>query len=127
MRNHLYGAVAGVDYRDAAGRATHVQLDFAFAGDDLARDHLFLLIHAASETDRACAAFDFKFAHLLTMGLCTVTSFVPSGNDASTCTSAIISATPSITSSRDSSVVPWLKNSATVLPSRAPSSIAAER
>ena len=59
------------------------------------------------------------------IGLCTVTSFVPSGNVASTWISGIISGTPSITSSRLSSVAPQLISSCTLLPSRAPSSSAA--
>src|SRR4051794_15049490 len=42
------------------------------------------------------------------IGLCTVTSFVPSGNVASTWTSSTISGTPSITSSRRRMVVPKL-------------------
>ena len=41
-----------------------------------------------------------------TMGLWTVTSFVPSGKVASTCTSGIISGTPSMTSLRVSRVAP---------------------
>ena len=45
-------------------------------------------------------------APLPAMGSCTVTSLVPSGKVASTCTSGISSATPSITSSVVSSVAP---------------------
>ena len=59
------------------------------------------------------------------MGWCTVTSLVPSGKVASTWMSAIISATPSITSARDSTVLPSLISAATDLPSRAPSRMAA--
>ena len=44
--------------------------------------------------------------HIHKIGLCTVTSLVPSGKVASICTSGISSGTPSITSSRLSSVVP---------------------
>src|SRR6218665_3146891 len=60
-----------------------------------------------------------------TMGWCTVTSLLPSGKVASTCMSGIISAMPSITSARLSRVRPVLISSATVLPSRAPSMMAA--
>ena len=56
------------------------------------------------------------------IGPCTVTSFVPSGNVASTCTESIISGTPSSTSSRVSTDRPADISSATVRPSRAPSS-----
>ena len=42
----------------------------------------------------------------LAMGSCTVTSLVPSGKVASTCTSGISSATPSMTSSGPSRVAP---------------------
>src|SRR5690606_1687157 len=51
---------------------------------------------------------DFAGYHGQRMGLWTVTSFVPSGNVASTCTSWIISGTPSITSLRLRTVVPKL-------------------
>jgi len=44
------------------------------------------------------------------MGWCTVTSLVPSGKVASTWMSGIISATPSITSARVSTVLPSLIN-----------------
>src|SRR6185369_7430597 len=56
-----------------------------------------------------------------TTGWCTVTSLVPSGKVASTWMSGIISATPSMTSSRVSTVRPSLMSWATLLPSRAPS------
>ena len=49
---------------------------------------------------------------------------MPSGKVASTWTSRTISGTPSITSSRVRTVLPSAISSATVLPSRAPSSIA---
>ena len=58
-------------------------------------------------------------------GWCTVTSFVPSGNVASTCTSWTISGTPSMTSARVKMVAPKLINSETERPSRAPSNISA--
>lgn len=48
-----------------------------------------------------------------------VTSFVPSGNVASTCTFLIISGTPSITSSRLNNCRPESMMSLTVLPARA--------
>ena len=59
------------------------------------------------------------------IGWCTVTSLVPSGKVASTWMSGIISATPSITSARASTVLPSLISEATLLPSRAPSMMAA--
>ena len=49
----------------------------------------------------------------LGIGWCTVTSLVPSGKVASTCTSGISSATPSITSSRRAACVPVVISSAT--------------
>jgi hypothetical protein len=55
------------------------------------------------------------------IGLCTVTSLVPSGNVASTWTSWIISATPSMTWLAFSTFAPSRISEATVLPSRAPS------
>src|SRR5216683_1059594 len=55
-------------------------------------------------------------------GWCTVTSLVPSANVPSTCTSAIISGTPSITSARPSRRRPRSISSATLLPSRMNSS-----
>src|SRR3989344_165944 len=56
---------------------------------------------------------------------CTVTNLVPSGKVASTWISGIRSATPSMTSARLSTVLPSLIRAATVLPSRAPSMMAA--
>ena len=56
------------------------------------------------------------------IGPWTVTSLVPSGNVASTWTDSSISGTPSMTSSRASTERPALISSATVRPSRAPSS-----
>src|SRR6185437_11643342 len=55
------------------------------------------------------------------IGSCTVTSLVPSGKVASTCTSGIISAIPSITWARVSTCAPASISSATGRPSRAPS------
>src|SRR5712664_1123229 len=55
-------------------------------------------------------------------GWCTVTSLVPSANVPSTCTSAIISGTPSITSARPKSRRPRSISSATLRPSRISSS-----
>src|SRR5690606_11589861 len=57
-----------------------------------------------------------------TIGLWTVTSLVPSGKVASTCTESSISATPSSTSSLLSTFRPLDMSSLTVRPSRAPSS-----
>src|SRR5262245_36184192 len=58
-------------------------------------------------------------SHLI--GSCTVTSLVPSGNVASTCTSWTISAMPSITCARVTTAAPASISSATLRPSRAPS------
>src|SRR3546814_5610766 len=68
------------------------------AGDDFAGDH---------------------GAHRI--GWWTLTSFVPSGKVASTCTSWIISGTPAITWSRVTTCAPASIRSATLRPSRAPS------
>ena len=56
------------------------------------------------------------------MGWCTVTSFEPSGKVPSTCTSATISGTPSITCARPSIRRPRSISSATLRPSRMSSS-----
>src|SRR5262249_30362245 len=70
----LDGPVAGVQDVDGGGRPPRVQDERAMQWDQFPGRH--------------------------GIGSCTVTSLVPSGNVASTWTSAIISGTPSITSSR---------------------------
>ena len=57
------------------------------------------------------------------MGSCTVTSLVPSGKVASTCSTGRSCATPGITSSLVRMVEPNAISSATERPSRAPSRI----
>src|SRR3954468_2922161 len=95
VRADLHGPVAGVDHRQRRTRASGVQLHRALARHDLPGDH--------------------------GIGRCTVTSLVPSGKVASICTESSISGTPSITSSRVSTVRPASMRSATPRPSRAPS------
>src|SRR5882757_3304714 len=98
VRAHLDRAVAGVLHDQVDVRAPGVELDHAVDRHHLARDD----------------------GHGI--GSWIVTSLVPSGNVASTCTDSIISGTPSITSARVSTERPALIRSATVRPSRAPSS-----
>src|SRR4029077_2453130 len=99
VRPDLHRPVAAVGDFNRHRLAAAVQFDVAGGGLDLAGDH--------------------------GIGLCTVTSFVPSGNVASIWISGIISGTPSITSSRLRSVAPQLMSSCTLRPSRAPSMSAA--
>src|SRR4029078_4525059 len=98
MGGELCGPVPGIGDGDGGGLAALVGRNGVLPQDVFAGDHR--------------------------MGLGTVTSLVPSGNVASICTSWIISGTPSMTSSRVSSRVPASMSSATVRPSRAPSSSA---
>src|SRR3546814_3355366 len=79
----LDGPVAGVGDLDRDRGGVVEQLDVAIAGDDLT----------------GCDLASDVSGHPI--GSWIVTSLVPSGNVASTCTSGIISATPSITSARD--------------------------
>src|SRR5207244_6258254 len=99
VRADLHGTVAGVGDFERHRGAAGIELDVAFGNLHFAGNH--------------------------TIGLCTVTSLVPSGNVASTWMSGIISGTPSITSSRLSSVAPHPISSETLFPSRAPSITAA--
>ena len=80
VRADLNRSVAGVGDRHADRRAADVQRDLAIGGKNLSRPHW--------------------------IGSWTVTSFVPSGKVASTWTSWIISATPSMTSSTPRMVRP---------------------
>src|ERR1700733_6335059 len=84
------------------------------------RDHQRHHRTAKVQSDRPVAVKDLAGDH--GMGSWTVTSLVPSGKVASTCTSVSISGTPSITSSRLSTVRPVVISSTTGRPSLAPSS-----
>ena len=77
-------AVAGVERLDAGLAPPGVDLDVAVGGDDLARHD------APWRPPAACPAGS---------GSCTVTSLVPSGKVASTCSTGMSCATPGITSS----------------------------
>src|SRR5215469_10813445 len=96
VRADLDRPVAGVGDGERHGLATGVEGDLAGLDEQLARDHgaLVLSYHR--------------------IGSCTVTSFVPSGNVASTWISGIISGTPSMTCSRPSTVAPSRISSATL-------------
>src|ERR1700733_6685742 len=96
VRPDLNRPVAGIGDHQRHHRSANVQHDRPVAAEDLARDH--------------------------GIGSWTVTSLVPSGKVASTCTSVSISGTPSITSSRLSTVRPAVISSTTGRPSLAPSS-----
>src|SRR5216683_2753310 len=98
MRADLDRPVAGIGDVQRHCRAAGIELDLAGGNDDLTWDHRRYRI-----------------------GWWTVTSLVPSGKVASTWISWTISGTPSITCSRVSTVAPSRINSATVRPSRAPS------
>src|SRR5690349_10170138 len=100
MTADLHRPVAGVDDVENQPWRTGIERDVTLAEHDLTRDH-----SAPHE-----------------IGLWTVTSLVPSGKVASTWTSCSISGTPSMTCSRVSTSRPLTINSATVRPSRAPSS-----
>src|SRR5262245_65864588 len=102
MRADLDRPVAGVGDRQRDRLATGIELDLAVLDEHFAWDH-------------ALAPYR--------IGSCTVTSFVPSGNVASTWMSWIISGIPSITCARVSTWAPASMSSATLLPSRAPSRI----
>src|SRR5215471_7208732 len=108
VRADLDRPVAGVGDGERHGLATGVEGDLAGLDEQLARDHgaLVLSYHR--------------------IGSCTVTSFVPSGNVASTWISGIISAMPSITWARVMTWAPACMSSATLLPSRAPSRMKSE-
>src|SRR3546814_439463 len=90
--------VAAIGDGDCRHRQPIVEDMLVVAGDDFAGDH---------------------GAHRI--GWWTLTSFVPSGKVASTCTSWIISGTPAITWSRVTTCAPASIRSATLRPSRAPS------
>ena len=96
VRADLDRPVAGIGDDQGHDRPADVHFDLAGGRKQLARDHR--------------------------IGSCTVTSLVPSGKVASTWISRIISGTPSITWGRLKTVAPSRISSATVLPSRAPSS-----
>src|SRR4030095_12617262 len=106
MRADLNRPIAGIGDRQGRGLAAGIELDLTVLDEHFTGDH---------ETSRRS-----RF-HLI--GSCTVTSLVPSGNVASTWMSWIISAMPSITSLRVSTCAPASISSATVLPSRAPSTM----
>src|SRR4051812_21116138 len=93
VRADLDRPVARVHHPQDTSLAARVELEFARSRDHLARNHA--------------------------IGSCRVTSLRPSGNVASTCTSATNSGTPSITSARDSTDRPSAINDATERPSRA--------
>src|SRR5690606_23118656 len=103
VRADLDRAVAGVAHHQRARGAADGEFDVAVGDEEFSGDH-----RPAPHT----------------IGLCTVTSLVPSGNVASTWMSGTSSGTPSITSARVSRVAPKLISSATGRPSRAPSRIA---
>src|SRR6266446_1262387 len=102
MRADLDRPVAGIGDVKRNRPAPGIELDLAVLDEHLSGDHRCL-------------------AHLI--GSCTVTSLVPSGNVASTWMSWIISGMPSITCLRVSTCAPASISSATVLPSRAPSTM----
>src|SRR5262249_56130985 len=102
VRADLDRPVAGVGHRQRHGLAAGIELDLAVLDEHLAGDHGCL-------------------AHLI--GSCTVTSLVPSGKVASTWMSWVISGMPSITCARVRTCAPASINCATVLPSRAPSTM----
>src|SRR5262245_33620289 len=106
MRADLDRPIAGVGNRQCHGLATGIELDLTLL------DEHFTGNHEAPPRPRV---------HLI--GSRTVTSLVPSGKVASTWMSWIISAMPSMTSLRVSTCAPASINSATVLPSRAPSTM----
>src|SRR6185503_8969380 len=91
VRPDLNRPVAGIGDAQCYGLAAGVQLDLAVLDEIFSGDHR---------------------SHLI--GSCTVTSFVPSGNVASTCTSWIISGMPSITCARVITCAPSCISSATV-------------
>src|SRR4051812_9691333 len=106
-----------------------VHLEEVCVGADLNRT-IPVIVDAKSHASRPGIQFDrlvaeevFARNHLRRqrIGSWTVTSLVPSGKVPSTCTSWIISAMPSITSSRVRTCAPSVISSATVLPSRMPS------
>src|SRR5713226_8951892 len=99
MRADLDRPVSSIGDLEGDGRAAGVQLDVARARENFAGNH---------------AGPPYR------IGLWTVTSLVPSGKVASTWISATISAMPSITCARDSTVAPSRMSSATERPSRAP-------
>src|SRR6185312_762895 len=122
---HALGALA-VELQRLVGLEEMVvaaDLDRPVTGvGDLDRDRIALLVLV--EFELALRREDLTGLHggsPQRIGLWTVTSLVPSGKVASTWISWIISATPSITCSRFSTVPPSRISSATARPSRAPS------
>src|SRR4029077_7902693 len=105
VRADLDRPVAGVGDGERRGLAAGVERDLAGLDEELAGGH------------------GVSFQRI---GSCTVTSFVPSGNVASTWISGIISAMPSITWARVITWAPACIRSATLLPSRAPSRMKSE-
>src|SRR5262249_52850471 len=113
MRADLDRPIAGISDRQRHRLAASVDLDLVVLDEHFTGDH-----SAASAT---LSTLRERLVHRI--GSCTVTSLVPSGNVASTWMSWIISAMPSITSPRVSTCAPASISSATVLPSRAPSTM----
>src|SRR5690606_15346506 len=105
MRSDLNRSISLIGYGQRYSVPTFIDDEVLFCGDAILPGY-----HLAS-------SFQIR------IGSCTVTSFVPSGNVASTCTSPIISGTPSIQCSFLNMWPPYSMSSATVFPSRAPSRI----
>src|SRR5262245_7462267 len=114
-RGRIFGELLGGPHRTARKLAAAVRTGSAedVCGTVSAKRALEGADHRLSRMRRQVlvAAFavrpelqHWRLPHLT--GSCTVTSLVPSGNVASTCTSWIISATPSITWARDTTCAP---------------------
>src|SRR5471032_607208 len=116
MRTDLYRPVTPVGYHHRGRCTVDIETDLAFFQLIFTGDHAGSLLFLLS---------GLKNAVRYGIGWCTVTSLLPSGKVASTWISGIISATPSITSSRVSICAPSDISRATDLPSRAPSMMAA--
>src|SRR5262249_56817085 len=99
VRADLDRPIAGIGDRQRHRLATGIELDLAVLDEHFTGDH----------------------ASLHRIGSCTVTSFVPSGDVASTWMSWVIFAMPSLTSPRVSTRAPAALHPAPALPSRAPS------
>src|SRR5690606_806353 len=129
----LHGAVGAVDDGDSDAFPPRVERDRFFGGDDFSRTHGSSLVTGAGRCAPAMSrgtqwpavflgeAEHRRAARFHAMGSWTVTSLVPSGKVASTCTSRIMSGTPARTWSAVSTWRPLRISSATDRPSRAPS------
>src|SRR4051812_4958262 len=129
MRSDLDGSVAGVPYLEGRHRTVRIEGDRIRAAHVAAHGHIGrrrIDIGGYCWTCFSTCHADLLLSAAYWIGVCMVTSRLPSVNTASICTIGTRSATPSMTSALVSTVFASLVASSMVFPARAPSSAAAE-